>query len=109
PSSRRPSRLGRRSCLAQSYPSTLSTAVGASPTILYSTVTDLSRPLRPGASFGVVFPPAFRTPIPIIVSSGRLSHPRTTFLISTSAPSTPILICLTSFAHRLPSLLIVTP
>src|SRR4030095_1573052 len=78
---------------AQSEPQTLSTAVGALPTILYSTVTDLSRALRPGASFGVVFPPAFRTPRSVIVSSGRLSHARTIFLISTSAPSTPILIC----------------
>ena len=46
------------------------------------------RPLRPGASFGVVDPPAFRTPISVIVSSGRLSQPRTAFVISGSNRAT---------------------
>ena len=67
------------------------------------------RPLRPGASCGVVEPPAFRTPRFVRVSSLRLSHCRTTFFNSTSAPSTLSFTCLTSFCIRPPWLLISTP
>ena len=59
---------------AQSYPQTLRMAVGASPRILYWTVTDVRRPLRPGAFFGAVCPPDFKVPTSVNVSSLRLSQ-----------------------------------
>src|SRR4030095_9188348 len=96
---------GRRSRPDQSNPMILTVAVGALPRILYCIFTDVRRPLRPGASFGAVMPPAFTVPT-ASVSSARLSQPRTTFIIWTSAPSTASLTCLTSFFHRPPSVLI---
>ena len=93
---------------AQSYPQTLRVAVLASLRILYWTVTPVRRPLRPGASFAAVCPPDFRTPRSETVSSRRLSQWRTTFSISTSAPSAESFTHLTSFSHRFPSLLMLT-
>ena len=40
----------------------LTVAVGLLPRILYWIFTDVRRPLRPGASFGAVCPPAFTVP-----------------------------------------------
>ena len=59
-------------------------------------------PFASGASVGAVCPPAFTVPTALSVVSGRLSQPRTTFWIWTSAPSTESLTCLTSFFHRPP-------
>ena len=92
----------------QSNPKILTVAVGLSPRILYWIFTDLRRPLRPGASFGAVCPPAFMVPTSVSVSSRRLSQPRTTCVICTSAPSTSNFTCLTSFFHRSPWVLIST-
>ena len=86
----------------QSNPKILTVAVGALPRILYWIFTHVRRPLRPGASVGAVCPPAFMVPTAASVSSARLSQPRTTFMIWTSAPSTASLTCLTSFFHRPP-------
>src|SRR4029079_1070424 len=99
---------GRRSRAGQSNPQTLTVAVGLSPRILYWIFTDLRRPLRPGASVAAVCPPAFRVPRLVSVASLRLSQPRTTLVIFTSAPSTESFTCLTSFSHRPPSVLIST-
>src|SRR5512132_3137515 len=99
---------GRRLRPDQSSPKTLTVAVGASPRILYWIFTHVRRPLRPGASVGAVCPPAFRVPTSVSVASLRLSQPRTTLVICTSAPSTESFTCLTSFFHRPPWLLIST-
>src|SRR5580765_1633417 len=95
-------RSGRRLHPDQSSPKTLTVAVGALPRILYWIFVHVRRPLRPGASVGAVCPPAFTVPMALSVVSGRLSQPRTTFRICTSAPSTESLTCLTSFFHRPP-------
>src|SRR6266576_3351914 len=99
---------GRRLSSDQSNPKVLTVAVGLSPRISYWTFTDVRRPLRPGASVAAVCPPAFRVPRLVSVASLRLSHPRTTLVIFTSAPSTESFTCLTSFSHRPPSVLIST-
>src|SRR5580765_6174641 len=95
-------RSGRRLHPDQSSPKTLTVAVGALPRILYWIFVHVRRPLRPGASDGAVCPPAFTVPTAVSVVSARLSQPRTTFRICTSAPSTASLTCLTSFFHRPP-------
>src|SRR5512133_3132915 len=93
---------GRRLRPDQSNPKIFTVAVGLSPRILYWIFVHVRRPLRPGASVGAVCPPAFTVPTALSVVSGRLSQPRTTFWIWTSAPSTESLTCLTSFFHRPP-------
>src|SRR4029453_18313373 len=90
----------------QSSPKTLTVAVGALPRILYWIFTQVRRPLRHGASFGAVCPPAFTVPTAVSVSSARLSQQRTSFIICTSAPAPGSRTCLTSFFHRPPWLLI---
>src|SRR4051812_23796362 len=84
---------------------TLTVASGALFKILYCSFTQARRPLRPGASFGAVIPPAFTVP-PTMVSSARLSQPRTILISWTSAPSTARRTCLTSFFQRPPLVLI---
>ena len=70
PAGRRPmdARDGPRTHPAQSYPQTLTTAVGASPRIVYSTVTAVSPPLRPGASCGVI---SISVGKPVVCQQGR--------------------------------------
>src|SRR6476659_4995994 len=94
---------GRCSHRAQSYPQTLRVAVGALLRFLYWTPTDKSVASRPGASFSAVCPPDFTVPIFVMVSSLRPFQRRTTFVISTSAPSTEIFVFLMSSFHIFPS------
>ena len=58
----------------QSNPMILIVAVGLLPRILYCIFTDFRRPLRPGASFGAVCPPAFPVPTAVSLSSARLEE-----------------------------------
>src|SRR5688572_22399190 len=94
---------GRCSHSAQSYPQTLRVADGLSLRILYWTATDVRVDSRPGASFSAVCPPDFTTPTFVMVSSLRPCQRRTTFEISTSAPSTVIFVFLMSSFHIFPS------
>src|SRR6476659_7109282 len=94
---------GRCSHRAQSYPQTLRVAVGALLRFLYWTPTDRRVASRPGASFSAVCPPDFTTPTFVMVSSLRAFQRRTTFVISTSAPSTVIFVFLMSSFHIFPS------
>ena len=93
---------GRCSNRDQSYPQTLRVAVGLSPRILYWTATDMRVASRPGASFSAVDPPDFTTPTFVMVSSLRPFQRRTTFVISTSAPSAVIFVFLMSSFQNFP-------
>src|SRR4029453_2361172 len=94
---------GRCSHPAQSYPQTLRVAVGLLLRILYWTATDVRVASRPGASFSAVDSPAFTTPTFVMVSSFLPFHLRTTFVISTSAPSAVIFVFLMSSLNILPA------
>src|SRR4029453_18619428 len=94
---------GRCSNRDQSYPQTLRVAAGLLLRILYWTPTDKRVASRPGASFSAVDPPAFTTPTFVMVSSLRPFQRRTTFVISTSAPSTVIFVFLMSSFQNFPA------
>src|SRR5512132_1131168 len=94
---------GQCSHPAQSYPQTLRVAAGLLLRILYWTATDVRVASRPGASFSAVDPPAFTTPTFVMVSSLRPFQRRTTFVISTSAPSAVILVFLMSSFQNFPA------
>ena len=93
----------RRSHPAQSYPQTLIVAVGLSLRILYLIVTDVRVASCPGASFAAVCSSRLHGSDIRDGSSLRLFQWRTTFVISTSAPSTESFAFLMSSFHIFPS------